>query len=502
MGIVIRQSLKGTFVNYVGVVLGVFVQLYIVTKYLAPEVIGLTSVVYEAALLCSSFALLGSVSSGTRFFPYFKNKENGNNGFLFYYLLLPTAGIIIFGSIYCLLKEPIIEFFNNGNASAFCDYFYWVIPLMIILTFWSFFENYSNIYMRIAVPKAVREVGMRLLLLGGYLLYAFHYIDVSGLLFYFICAYGLCMLMTSCYALHIGDRTLKHDWSFITPDLRTKFTRYTLFLVLSAISGNVMRQLDLFMLSAERGMYSGGIYTIVLYMAAVVEMPSRSISSISSPLAATAMKNGDLQEATGLYRQVSIHQLLASSILLLVIWVNLDNIFAIIPNGERFEEGRYAVLFLGLSRVIYSTLNFGNTLIQYSKYYYWTLFITGILTILTIVSNKIFIPLLGITGVALASFITSLVSYSYQQYLVQKKLRTNPFTWATVRQFGVIGVLYVCNFLLPSLSAVSPWLDAVVRSSYLVVVAIILAYVMRISPEVTGIINHYILKKGTKKSME
>jgi len=499
VGIVIRQSLKGTFVNYVGVVLGVFVQLYIVTKYLDPAVIGLTSVVYEAALLCSSFALFGSVSSGMRFFPYFKNKENGNNGFLFYYLLLPIVGIIIFGSIYCLLRNPIIEFFDNGNAGAFCEYFYWVVPLMIVLTFWSFFENYSNINMRIVIPKAVREIGMRVLLLGGYLLYAFHYVDVSGLLFYFICSYGLCMLTTGCYALHVGDRTLKHDWSFITPDLRRKFTRYTLFLMLSAVSGNIMRQLDLFMLSAERGMYSGGVYMIVLYMAAVVEMPSRSISSISSPLAAAAMKCGDVQEATTLYRQVSIHQLVASSVLLLIIWVNLDNIFSIIPNGERFEAGRYAVLFLGLSRVVYSTLNFGNTLIQYSKYYYWTLFITGFLTILTIVFNKIFIPLWGITGVALASFITCLVSYSYQQYLVQRKLHTNPFTWATVRQFGVIGMLYGCNFLLPSLSFVSPWLDAGVRSLFLAVIAIVLVYVLKISPQITGIIDHHVLNKICKK---
>ena len=40
MGVVIRQSLKGTFVNYIGVVLGIFVQFYIVAKYLDPEVIG------------------------------------------------------------------------------------------------------------------------------------------------------------------------------------------------------------------------------------------------------------------------------------------------------------------------------------------------------------------------------------------------------------------------------------------------------------------------------
>ena len=66
MGIVIRQSLKGTLVNYIGVVLGIFVQFYIVAKYLDPEVIGLSKVVYEVALLLSTLAFLGSGSTGMR----------------------------------------------------------------------------------------------------------------------------------------------------------------------------------------------------------------------------------------------------------------------------------------------------------------------------------------------------------------------------------------------------------------------------------------------------
>jgi O-antigen/teichoic acid export membrane protein len=494
MGIVVRQSLKGTFVNYVGVLLGIFVQLYIVTKYLDPEVIGLTKVIYEVALLCSTFALMGSGSSAMRFFPYFKNEKNGNNGFLFYYLLLPITGLVVFGSLYCLLREPIIAFFG-ANSPTFGQYFYWVLPLMAVLTFWSMFETYSNINMRIAVPKTVREVGMRLLLLASYLLYAFGVVDVSGLLVCCIVSYALCMFSTATYALHIGANTLHHDWAFITPELRRRFTRYTLFLLASAISGNIMGQLDLFMLSSERGLYSSGVYTIVLYMAAVIEMPSRSISAISSPLAATALKEGNHHAAERLYKQVSIHQFLSSSLLLLLVWVNLDNFFALIPNGERFEEGRYAILFLGLSKIVYSTLNFGNILVQYSRYYYWTLYLTIFLTLLTIATNKLLIPIWGITGAALATLITCIISYSYQQYLVQRKVHANPFSWATFRQVVVLALLYGANCLIPSWTAVSPWLDLLVRSAVLSLLSGVLLYLFRISPTIGGLVEKYVLRK-------
>ncbi|MCF0178872.1 MAG: lipopolysaccharide biosynthesis protein [Bacteroidales bacterium] len=494
MGIVIRQSLKGTFVNYVGVILGIFVQFYIVTKYIDPTVIGLTKVIYEIAFLCSGLAMLGLPSSGMRFFPFFKNKENGNNGFLFYFLLIPTIGTVIVSTVYVLLKRPLLGYFSE-KSPEFSEFFYWVVPFILILTFWQVFENYANINMRIAVPKAIREIGMRLFMLAIYLLYAFHYIDVAGLVAGFLMGYGLCFVCTGVYSLHIGSRTLKHDWSFIKPDLRKNFLNYTGFLVIANVSGNIMSQLDSFMLSGVKGMYSVGIYTIVLYMAEVVNMPSRNITPISAPLAAEAMKNEDIKTAQDLYKQVSVHQCLATACLLLIVWANLDNIYAVIPNGEIFSEGRWAVLYLGLSKLIYGTLNFGNTLISYSKYYYWTLFITIFLTILTICTNLYFIPRLGLSGAALATLITCVISYSYQQYIVQIKLKANPFSWRHLRIVAMLCILFAFNYFIPSMRESSPWLDIVVRTTLICVPAIVMVYYFKISPQINWFIRTKILGK-------
>ena len=249
------------------------------------------------------------------------------------------------------------------------------------------------------------------------------------------------------------------------------------------------------MLSGVKGLYSAGIYTIVVYMAEIVNMPSRNITPISAPLAAEAMKENDMEKAKGLYRQVSVHQMLASSVLLLLVWINIDNIFAIIPNGEKFAEGRWAVLFLGLSKVVYGTLNFGNTLISFSRYYYWTLFITVFLAIVSIGTNLYFIPILGLSGAALASLITVIVSYAYQQYIVQVKIKTNPFSWAHARIVVVIAILYIVNTFIPSLLNVSPILDALVRSSVIGVVGIGLIYKLNISEQISWFIKTKVFGK-------
>ncbi len=493
MGVIIRQSLKGTFVNYVGVLLGIFVQFYIVAKYLDPEIIGLSKVVYEIAFLLSTLALLGSGSTGMRFFPYFKDKEGNNNGFLYYYLLFPLVGVVLMSLIYIGLRTPIEEYFA-AKSPLFNEHFFYVIPMMVVLAFWVWGENYANINMRIAIPKAVREVGMRVLMLVIYVSYGLGYLGVTGLIVGFIICYGLCMLVSTSYSLHIGSRSLKHDWRFVTPDLRSKVLKYAGFLMLATISGNVIQQMDIFMLSGVKGLYDAGIYTMVIYMAEIVNMPSRNITPISTPLAAEAMKEGDTKRAQDLYRQVSIHQMLASTVLLLIVWINLDNIFAIIPNGEKFAEGRWAVLFLGLSKVVYGTLNFGNTLISFSKYYYWTLFFTFILMGVSIVTNLHFIPILGMSGAALASLITVLLSYAYQQYIVQVKIRTNPFTWAHLRMSIILVVLFALNFLIPSFAGYSPWIDALIRTSVILAAAVALVYALRISPQITWFI-HKIIKK-------
>lgn len=495
MGIVVRQSLKGTLVNYIGVLLGVFVQLYVVTKYLDPEVVGLTKVVYEVSLLAASFALLGSSHSSMRFYPYFRNKDRGDHGFFYYYLAIPLIGVVLLSAILLLFKSQIIRFFG-AQCPVFEDYFIWVLPLMVILTFWQFFENYANIHMRIAIPKAVREVGMRLLMLCCYLAYGFGYVGVEGLIISFLFAYGGCLLATGSYALHIAPPTFRSAHEVLTPELKRRFGRYTAFLILTAASSNIMAQLDLFMLSSVKGMFSGGIYTIVLYMAAVIEMPTRSISAISSPLAAEAIKAGHHEEAEKLYKQVSIHQLMACSMLLLLVAINLENIYAVLPRGEFYAQGYYAVLFLGLSKLIYSTFNFGNILISYSRYYYWTFIISLVLFVLTIFSNLYLIPLYGISGAALATLITSVLSYSFQQYVVQRKLHTNPLSIKTLIQIAIVIVLYLLNLCIPSMD--NPWMDMTIRSLLIGGLGLFLIHRFHISSQLSSILEtmvHKVLKR-------
>ncbi|MCM1030926.1 MAG: lipopolysaccharide biosynthesis protein [Oscillibacter sp.] len=492
MGIVIRQSIKATIVNYVGAFIGFLTTMFVVTRFLKPEEIGLTKVLYEAAFFIAGLAQLGTSASAMRFFPYFKNPEKQHNGFFFYLMLMPAVGAVVFLGLFFLLREPIVDFFAQ-KSPLFVEYSSWVIPLTLFLLFWAVLEVYSNLLMRIVVTKFIREIGVRVLLLVVYMLYAFQILDLTGLVMGFVGVYGMAMLCTFMYVSHIGTVSMKHNFAFIDKNLRKKILHYTLFLIVGALGGSVVAQLDLFMVSSEMGLDYAGIYTVAFYMAAVIEMPARSILAISSPLAASALKEGDFVKANALYKKVALHQLIAGSSLFLLIWINIDNIFNIIPNGGVYATGKWVVFFIGLSKLVAITLNFGGTLISFSRYYYWGLYFTFFLTALTIYTNYLLIPRLGITGAAVASFITCLISYSWQQWIVLRKVGGNPYNVAMLKQIGLIVFLFGVNYLLP-VWKISPILDCCYRSLVIGILWLVLIYYFRVSEELMQVI-HLVVKQ-------
>lgn len=490
MSIIIRQSIKGTIVNYVGSFIGFLTTMFVLTEFLQPEEIGLTTTIYNAAFLVGAFVQLGTSASTFRFFPYFKNEQNGHNGFFFYLLLMPTIGALIFIPLYIFLREPISLFFSE-ESPLFVDYYYWVIPLILFISYWTVFETYSAVQMRIVVPKFIREVLIRILLLVVYLLFAFKWLHLDGLVGGYIAVYGVAMIVTFGYLSRIGSISLKHDFSFIDKPLRKKISNYTFFLLFSALSGSILSQLDIFMVGSQLGLDSVGIYTIAFYMAIVIEIPSRSITTISSPIAADSLKRNDFELANRLYKTVSLHQLIAGSCIFLLIWINIDNIFALIPNGHVYAAGKWVVFFIALSRIVGVTLNFGSTLISFSRYYYWGLFFTIFITVIGIGTNLLLIPKMGITGAAIATLITTVLQFSVQQWIVLIKIKGNPFSVALFKQLFLLLISFGLNYILPQWSN-NPFVDGIYRSCVVGLFILFCIYKWRISEELCTYINGFL----------
>jgi Membrane protein involved in the export of O-antigen and teichoic acid len=486
MGVIIRQSVKGTAVTYVGAFIGFLTTLYIIPKFIGEETFGLTRVILDAAVLFSAIFIMGASHSAIRYFPYFKSEDKKNNGFFFYLIALVTLGSVLFIPVFFLLKEPISHYFSQ-NSPQFVHYLYWVIPLTLFLIYWLTFEVYSNILMRIAVPKFIREILLRLLVIAVYLAYGFGWINLDTFIAAFVGVYGIVMLVTFVYVSRIGPVSLRHDRSFITPALKNDFLSYAPIVVLGALGGTLVGVIDTFMISGMEGLNWTGIYKYAYYMIMVVEIPSRSITSISSPVVSHVMKEKNYKEANRLYKDVSLHQLLAGSAIFSLIWINIENIYAIIPHGEVYRDGIWVVLFIGLAKLVEVSISFGGVMIGYSRYFRWNLFFAFFISGIAIVLNLLLIPRLGISGAAIATLAACVVAYSFQLGLVYIKLKAMPFSAGTLKLLLVIVVTFLLSHFLPSLS--NPYVDILYRSLLCGGLFLLLTYVLKISEQMNGIVK-------------
>ena len=443
MGIIIRQSIKGTIATYIGTGIGIITNFFILTHFLTSEQIGLTRVLVDAAALLMSLAQLGTSSSVMRFYPHFKNPNEKDHGFFFWTLVVPFIGMVLFSLLVILFKTPITAFFQK-ESPLFVEYYYYIIPLAFFILYMGVFELNANVLMRIAIPKFVREVAVRVMLLAAYLLFAFKIITLDGLVIAFSVVYALCTFINLFYLFSLKRISIKPDFAFLTRKLKREYLFYTLFLVVAAVAVNITPYLNSFFVTGKMGLEFTGIFAIAVYIVAVIEMPYRSLGAISQPTIAEAIRNGNFKEADQLSRQVSLHQFLIGGFIFVLIWINIDTLFAVMPNGETYRAGKWVVFFLGLSRWINSSLGIASSILNYSKCYYYSLCFTVLLTTSAILLNITLIPIYGMEGAAVATLASFLFYYILLYIFNYYKFKT---VTISIEQLKIILILAAILFI-------------------------------------------------------
>ena len=499
MGIVARQSIKGTIATYVGVAVGIITTFFIQTKALQPEQIGLIDVLLQCSILFSGLALLGTTSSAMRYYPFFKDEEQRDHGFFGWTLLVPLVGFAFFLLAFFVFKTPIVNYFSKDSA-MFGEYVNFVIPLAFFMLYISVFETNSNLLLRIVLPKFVREVGLRVGTLAIYLLYYYKVIDFDGVIVAFCVLYGLATLINIVYLLSLKRVSFKIEWNYLKPQLKRDFMFYTLFMLTAALAGNVIPMLSKFFVAGVSGFRLAGVFTIATNIAAVVEMPYRSLGAISRPHISNAMAKQDVKAADTLCKNVALHQFIAGSLVFFLIWINIDYLFDLLPNGDIYRLGKWAVLILSLSRLVYSTFAVTTTVLSYSKFYYYSLAFTIILATISFGLNAWWVPRWDINGGALANAVSYLIYFILLLAFIRWKIGVNPLSVKLLPVAAIILLLFGFNWLWTTLLTpvlanmfakpiLGQTLDALLKSVLFLVLGFVALYKLKVSQSVNDLID-------------
>ena len=494
MGIIAKQSIRGTIVTYLGIAVGVVTTFFVLTRFLTTEEIGLARVLIDAATLFIGLAQLGTNASIIRFYPYFQEKESDeDHGFFFWALVIPFIGFLIFAVIYWSCSVPLGAWFGD-KSPLFVEYYYLVLPLAFFMLYQTICESTCNVLMHIVLPRAVRELVVRVGLLALYLLYAFRILSLDGFVIGLCANYAVAAIINMAYFFSLKPIRLKPDFAFLRANtgLVRRYLLYSGFLVLSAVTTVLAPTLSSFFVTAKMGLDTTGIFAIATYMAVLVSVPNRSLSAIASPQLARAIKENNREECSVLIRRVTRNMLLIGGFILLAIWVNIDLIFHILPNGATFATAKNVVLILGVSQLILGTFTICLTALNYSRFYAISLLLSLILTVSAIALNNYLVPLWGMEGAAFSN----LMSYGlYYLLIIATVVPLGHFHVVDKRWWYIAALLmilfagnYVWQTFMPS---VNIWLDSIIRSLVIIGGGLYIAYTAKLSPELNQqITNH------------
>jgi O-antigen/teichoic acid export membrane protein len=189
-------------------------------------------------------------------------------------------------------------------------------------------------------------------------------------------------------------------------------------------------------------------------------------------------------------QQVSSNLLLIGGMILCAIWLNIDLIFHILPNGPTYVEARSVVLMLGVSQLIIATGSFTLNTLNYSRFYAFSLLFSFILTASSILLNNTLIPVLGMNGAAVSNLLSYALYFILIIITVRLTVKAPTFTRQHVKIILLLLLIIGTNTLwLKYLPINNIWLSSILRTLVLMGGACAIAWSKNLSPEIKDLVE-------------
>jgi len=453
MGIVRNQSIKNSINFYIGMGIGAINTILIYPNVFnnQPEHWGLIQILVAYAMVVSAFSHIGMPKVFIRFSPVILEKGQ----LLFLSLLVPLFGFLITFLGYVVFKEQILSFVNATPLLK--DNFIYVVLLVFFISFYDVLAAVSISYFSTATPIFFNEVFLRVYGLIILLLHGFKVFDFEIFLKLFVLGYLVKFLIL--LLIQIKHRRLSISWNL--KDLRVReLMNFGCYVIGAGASAMIVSRVDMLMIGMLIDLKHVAFYTVAFFIGNAIKVPARSIGSISTPLLAKADKENNKEQTQVIYSKSSINQLIIGGVFFLCIWLNIDDIFRMLP--EKFSHGKYVVLFIGLAQLFNVATGVNGSIIIYSKYYRFNMVSNILLLIITIAFNYILIPKYGINGAAIATAISVFLFYTTKMIFVYVKMGMHPFS---IKTLYTIFLLLITLFIVSQIPITNNiYLDIIFRS--------------------------------------
>ncbi len=454
MGKVIRDGFRLSVISYSGAAIGYLNKILIFTNILTEEQLGLVNLLVNVAALFAQGANLGTPLVIGRFFPFLKTSDNKNNGLLFWSLFFSAIGFLFCALLLLGFRTQILSHYSESPLLG--AYYLYLIPVILSTAFFNIFDMYLRMFGKNIFSAFVSDILLRISNLVAVLAFALGWVDFHGFVGLYIFFQCMPVLLLLLYMLRKRLVCLKPVRNAFRHRLYRIAMPYGLISLLNGLSNFSFTAIDQIMLASlggAAGLKQIGIYTTTSYFVSLLMMPYRAITRIVQPDVSLHSKNRNREELSKIYRQTTLILLIVGCYLFLMLWINLDSLYCVMPNSYRQGKPVFLLLALGQLGTLYTGIN-GMILIN-SKRYRYDMVANLLLIGVTIVTNRWLIPLYGMVGAAMATSLTLLLYNGVRSWFVWRFFRIHPFAPADL---GIVSLTLVCVLLSSLIPPLFHWI--------------------------------------------
>lgn len=497
MGIIQRDAFRTMIISYLGLVLGYLNKGVLFVIILKSDQIGLINLLISIGLLFAQFASLGVVNTTWKFFPYFRNEERNNYGFLKLVVTIALIGSVITALLSVIFGDAITSFYTE-NSKEFIKYYYWIIPIGIANVFYLLFENYLRGLYKNVFPAFVYEIVLRLIV--TILLFALYlgFISFEEFLIGNSLSFSVPLLLLIVYLIRLGEIKSFKTKIKVPKRFKSIIVKYGLFSYTNSLGAMVVTTLDIAMIASMIGLSGAGVYSTVIYLTSALQVPYRSIIRVSVPFVSLYWKEKKMKEMNALYKDVSTMSLIIGGYLFAVVWANRIELFSFLP--KEFETGILVFLFLMIGKLFDMYMGINSMILNTSKKYRVDILFTFVMIVLVGFLNYLLIPIYGISGAAISTMIALIVYNLLRLFYVWYHFRIHPFQTNQIIIIGLIGLAIAAGETMPLLS-VNTLVNLFVTSSIVTMAFAIPMILFKIEPKLNGYLQKiaYRLKLTSRK---
>lgn len=487
MGTIVKQSSLGVIANYLGIILGFVNVMLIMPSILQAEQIGLINLILAVIFIVYPVLDFSASHIINRYFTHVKNRQEIFN----YSFLISCTGAIFFGFIFLLAKPLFVKYYQE-NSPEIIPYYWWIYVFSIIMSWSALVENLSVIngkyHVSIFSKEVLFRVGIFILLIG----LSLHLFQFSTYVSLHFLMYGISGILILIYLKRKGLFYFNRSLPKFSSTQKKNIYKFGFITIFSGLAYVIATRIDLIMLGSMEGLKDVGIYTIAMFMITTLEVPRRAIVQSSAPIIRMLFNEKSIDKVAQIQYKTIMNLLLIGGFMLTLIVINLQSIYAFIPNGSIYSKGFWVVLFIGLSKIADIIAGCSEEIFTSSKYYVFNLIFIIILTIFSVSFNYLLIPLYGLTGAAIATLISSTLMVLIKSSVIKYLFKINPYN---LKMLGIIFFFLGIGsllFLMPNFF--HPIISIIIKGSICSLAMYLFMKWTQISPDMNQLINQILVQ--------